>query len=112
MSFAAPRVRAGHVVQTMHSEIASRTADGTAVLEAIRLMEVREASPRWILPRCFLTSASLELLIVLLPSGLEVLQSYLSYARNLVVMRQLRDYVQWGIGITGNCAYNVTVRVC
>ena len=58
-----------------------------------------------------LTSASLELLIVLLPSGLEVLQSYLSYARNIVVMRQLRDYVQWGIGITGDLASNVTIRV-
>lgn len=52
----------------------------------------------------------LELSIVLLPSGLEVLQSHRSYAR-MLVMRQLQDYVQWSIRITGDSASNVQVMV-
>ena len=48
--------------------------------------------------------------IVLLTFGLEVLQSLRSYAR-MLVMRQLHDYVQWSIRITGDSASNVQVRV-
>lgn len=54
-----------------------------------------------------LIRVSLELSIVLLLSVLEVLPSLRFYGI-LLVMRQLRDYVQWGIGITGNCLSNVT----
>ena len=57
-----------------------------------------------------LIRVQLELSIVLLTSGLDVLQSLRSYAR-MLVMRQLHDYVQWSIRITGDSASNVQVRV-
>ena len=58
-----------------------------------------------------LIRVSLELSIVFLLSGREFPISHISYER-ILVMRQLLDYVQWRIGITGNFASNVTVRVC